>query len=108
MAKFRKGDIVLIEAVVDSDFLHEGKQRVMIGYRDIYAVVADLKMSKPTIEIGDMICLNDGSGPLSAEVLSISGEHAWVSFGDGNYATWWLNRVERVDVVDADDLAVAS
>jgi len=45
MAKFRKGDIVLIEAVVDSDFLHEGKQRVMIGYRDIYAVVADLKMS---------------------------------------------------------------
>lgn len=65
-------------------------------------------MVHPVIVLGDTLRLKDGSGPSGATVLAIADDHAWVSFGDGNYATWWLNLVERVDASEAEELAVAS
>lgn len=104
MTKFRNGDRVSIEAVVSSDYTHEGKIKVRVEpYHDIFVAMADLKMVQPVFAVGDMVQSN--KSPPAAEILAISGEHLWVSFADGNYATWWASLVERVDqepVADAE------
>lgn len=97
MTKFRNGDRVSIEAVISSGYTHEGKIKVRVEpYHDIFVMLSDLKMVQPVFAIGDLVRCPE-KGTATAEVLAISGDHLWVSFGDGNYATWWVSLVERVD-----------
>ncbi|MBZ9600708.1 hypothetical protein [Phyllobacterium chamaecytisi] len=116
MTKFRKGDVVLVQAVVASDY--HGADAVKIDiprFGETYAPLGNVKMLHPRIEVGDTVWADSGTG--TATVLAIEDDHAWVSFGDGNYATWWISKVVRVDPdpvkveelpVDPEELAVAS
>lgn len=97
MNKFRNGDRVSIEAVVSSDYTHEGKIKIRVEpYYDIFVATINLKMVQPVFAVGDMVqCPEKGTD--AAEILAVSGDHLWVSFGNGNYATWWASLVERVE-----------
>ena len=100
MHKFREGDRVSIEAVIASDFVHDGKTKVRIEpYHEIYVKVADLTMVKPTFAVGDRVTWSTHCGADSAvgDVLSIAQDHLWVDLGAGNYATVWTGKAMRVD-----------
>lgn len=105
MPKFRKGDVVSIDVVVESNPFGQGDVRVRThgGYTDIYAKASQLTMKRPMIEVGDTVrCPTNGTA--TATVLSVAEEHVWVSLGNGDYATWWVPKVERVEPEpDADE-----
>jgi hypothetical protein len=99
MGKFRKGDRVTVEAIIASEHvLDRGSIRVEFGDHmgDAFVNVASLTMKQPVIKVDDLItCFEQGTGV--ATVLAVANEHAWVDLGGGNFATWWLPKVERVD-----------
>jgi len=107
MTKFRKGDIVTIEATIASTpfNMDDGKAKVKIEFppfHDAYVDPADLTMLRPKIEIGDVVRLPLSEGPADGKsrigtVLSIASDHVWVDIGGGDFATWWLAKVQRVD-----------
>ncbi|RUV65191.1 MAG: hypothetical protein E5X35_11680 [Mesorhizobium sp.] len=97
MAKFRKGDRVSIQGVIAGDYVHEGKIKVQVEpYHDIFVEMSDVTMVRPNILVGDTVWCPE-KGHAHATVLAIGEEHLWVSFGDGNYATWWAPQVQRID-----------
>lgn len=103
MGKFRTGDLVSINLVVESlAFNNGGDIRLRMpdgGYQDYYAKVSDLAMVKPKFESGDTVTwsLPDGLKQFVGDVLSIAEDHLWISLGEGNYATVWAGSAMRVD-----------
>lgn len=94
MKSFRKGDRVLIEGEIDSDYVNDGRIRVLIEpYADVFARVSDITMKRPHIVVGDRVRKLGMHGV----VMAIGEDHLWVSLGGGDYATWWAPDVERVD-----------
>ncbi|UVC14746.1 hypothetical protein [Mesorhizobium onobrychidis] len=98
MAKFRKLDRVSIQGVINGNYIHEGKIKVRIEpYSDIFVEISDLTMVRPDIVVGDTVWRPDKS-TTHATVLATIDDHLWVSFGDGNYATWYAPQVQRLDL----------
>ncbi|MER8602837.1 hypothetical protein NKH48_03445 [Mesorhizobium sp. M1233] len=109
MAKFRKGDRVSIQGVISADYVHEGKIKVQVEpYHDIFVPQADIAMVRPDIIVGDTVWC-PGRGTKHATVLATIEDHVWVSYGDGNYATWHAPQVQRIDLdaAPAEEPAIA-
>ena len=104
MTKFRKGDVVTIEATIASTpfNMDDGKAKVKIEFppfHDAYVDPADLTMVRPSFDIGDKVTWSgiDGADSFSGHVLSIAQDHLWVDLGDGVYSTVWSGKAMRVD-----------
>jgi len=96
MNKFRKDDRVSVEGVIASDHFFNGKAKVRFEhYNEAYFDIDELKMVKPAFLVGDIVIHSDQ--PRHAEVLAIVGDHLWVSFAIGDFATWHASLVRRVD-----------
>lgn len=101
MGKFRKGDAVSIEGVIDSNHVLDGSGggtiKVRIApYHDVFVSMDAITMRRATIEVGDKVMRKD-EGP--GRVLAIAGENLWVEFNGGldGYDTWDALEVTRVD-----------
>ncbi len=101
MAKFRKGDVVTVQATIDSDYvLDGGKIKVRIEpYHDIFVLLTDMSMVQPMFEVGDVVAweTHDGADSWTGRILSISGEHLWCLLDDGSFATVWASKAQRVE-----------
>lgn len=98
--QFRKGDMVEIAGVIDSNYEIDGKLKVSIKpYHDIFVDRSEITLSRATFKIGDMVTRKD-EGP--GCVLAIAGDNLWVEFesGRGGYDTWAADEVNRVDPAD--------
>jgi|SRR6185369_13872461 len=100
MTAFRKGDVVTIQGTIDSGFVHEGKIKVRIEpYSDVYANVADIKMVRPVIEVGDSVTY-PADGYKSGEVLAIIDGWCWVMLSTGygsERVSWPMSCVNRAE-----------
>jgi hypothetical protein len=100
MSTFRKGDVVSITGTIDSEWMHDGQIKVRVEpYHDIFVPVADLKMVKPVINVGDHVAY---PGYRDGEVLAIVDGWCWVSVSLGGglgseRASWPLSCISRVD-----------
>lgn len=108
MTKFRKGDVVSIEVTVGANYIHDGKIKVMAGgYNEFYAETSSLTMVRSDIKVGDTVALKDDIlDDHRGEVLAVQYDHLWVSLGEGAFGTWWIDKVVRVDPVEAEEPAV--
>jgi hypothetical protein len=99
MAKFRKGDVVSLEVIVESHFQgNDVRLRLEAGYQDIYAKADQIRMVRPDIKVEDTIEWEVGGIINSGEVIGVADDHAWVKYGDGNFATVALKFASRVDL----------
>ncbi|TIN80738.1 hypothetical protein [Mesorhizobium sp.] len=111
MPKFRKGDAVSVEGKVDSDYVHDGKIKIRVEpYHDFFVNVADLKMVRPVIEVGDSVTY-PSEGYKVGEVLAIIDGYCWVKLAatanpfappeagtsDGLRVSWPIACINRVD-----------
>ncbi|WP_292615475.1 hypothetical protein [Mesorhizobium sp.] len=111
MTKFRKGDAVSVEGKIDSDYVLEGRIKVRVEpYHDFYANVADFKMVRPVIEVGDSVTY-PADGYKVGEVLAIIDGYCWVKLAatantfappeagisDGLRVSWPIASINRVD-----------
>lgn len=109
-AQFRKGDIVTIEATIESKLFHmdDGKAQVKIKfppYHDAYVDPALLTMLRPAFEVGDtveFVAAGRFGKLILGEVKAIDGESLWVKRHGGGLDTWEMNRVHRADPRDRD------
>jgi len=101
MSKFRKGDIVTVEATIDRDVFSSGERpciKIIIApYHDVYVDPATLTMKRPIFEIGDVVTWKVDGLVYRGHVLSIHGNHVWVDRGDGEFATVWVDKLTRVE-----------
>lgn len=99
--KFRKGDVVMIEATIASApfNMDNGDAKVKIEFppfHDAFVDPADLTMKRPNIAVGDRVrCFELAPDP--ATVLAVTDDFAWVEIGPDHYSTWRISRLERVD-----------
>lgn len=109
MTAFRKGDIVTIEATIESRpfVLDDGRSQVKIKfppYHDAYVDPAQLTMLRPAFEVGDRVewSTHDGADSWAGHILSIANDHLWVQLDDGSFSTVWASKASRVDPEAAD------
>lgn len=100
MAKFRKGDVVTIEGVVEYVSPNDGQLRVLVDHRDLYVDQDKVTMKRTLIEVGDTIKENLNLNSVYATVIAIHGEHLWVETltFPKQMASWPISIVERVDL----------
>lgn len=100
MSKFRKGDVVTIEGTIDSGFEHEGKIKIRVEpYSDVYANVADIKMVRPVINVGDSVTY-PADGYKAGTVLAIIDGWCWAMLSTGygsERVSWPISCINRVD-----------
>ncbi|ESZ60686.1 hypothetical protein NL532_24305 [Mesorhizobium sp. C120A] len=101
MTTFRKGDVVTIVGTIDSGYQTDGKIKVRIEpYSDVYANVADLKMVRPIIEVGDMVTY-PAEGYRAGKILAILNGWCWVNvengLGGSELFSWPLSCLNRAD-----------
>ena len=103
MTKFRKGDVVTIEATIASTpfNMDDGKAKVKIEFppfHDAYVDPATLTMKRPSFETGDRVrWRKPGFDQFEGEVIAIKGDHLWIDLGGGDFATVWASTAARVD-----------
>jgi hypothetical protein len=112
--KFRKGDVVTIEATIASTpfNMDDGRAKVKIEfppYCDAYVDPSQLTMARPKFEVGDKVewtVSSEGMGSaFTGHILSIANDHLWVQLDDGSFSTVWASKAMRVDpepVVEAE------
>lgn len=100
MTTFRAGDIVLIEAEIADDYVHDDATVKVVfdgnRYDAKYVKVAKLTMVRPQFEVGDRVEWGDGL-EWCGHVLSIANDHLWVDRGGGDFATVWIGKATRLD-----------
>ncbi|WP_146119559.1 hypothetical protein [Phyllobacterium phragmitis] len=68
------------------------------GYSDLYVKTDSARIVRHNIEVGDTVDLRgEILDPCRGVVLSISNDHLWVDLGGGDYGTWWIDKVSRID-----------
>lgn len=92
--QYRKGDIVTMRGTVKHD--SDGtKERLFIdvigGHETLWLAPKDITLIQPHFEVGDGVLWENGLG----EILAISGDHAWIEYGNGNYCTRMLSTIQR-------------
>lgn len=97
MTTFRKGDVCTIQVVVESVYGIGIRIRHVDSYTDIHVKPKDLTMVRPQFEVGDLVEWGSSKTLFCGEILSIAEDHAWISRGDGEYATVWLPNLRRLD-----------
>ncbi|TIL34264.1 hypothetical protein [Mesorhizobium sp.] len=100
MERFRKGDVVTIEGVIDSDYVHDGKIKIRVEpYHDFYGNVSGLKMVRPVIDVGDNVTY-PAEGYKTGKVLAIIDGYCWVKLENGyggGHVSWPISSINRVD-----------
>ncbi len=110
MIKFRKGDIVSLQAMVRHDF-KDGDEDVTIDIpgslrNDNWIKPQFVTLVQQKIEVGDKVSfnLNPNLNPTQmadairvGQVLAISNDHAWIDLGGGDYCTRLLSTLHRVE-----------
>lgn len=105
MTKFKKGDIVLVEATVDTDYIVDGnRMRLRVDYSDFFAPVDGMKMVRPVLQNGDMVW--NRNLQRFGTVQSIHGERIWVEADSDTFPTWLFGDVERIEKQSLADLSV--
>lgn len=97
--QFRKGDVVSVRGTVKYD-IDEGEDRLFVrvdgGTEDLWVKAASVTMVRQSFEVDDWVMW--GEGFLTGEcgqIVGISGEHAWIDMGSGNYATRHFGAIQR-------------
>lgn len=102
--EFRKGDVVSFLGTVKHD-ADDSKERVFIdvtGSHDtVWLKPEDITLVKARFDVGDRVCwgerLPDGAGGVNVgEIIAISGEHAWIEYGAGEYCTRRFGAIDRL------------
>ncbi|MCM0751998.1 hypothetical protein DEA98_14095 [Brucella pseudogrignonensis] len=98
MRQFRKGDIVTIECVVESQFSDDDlKLRHPNGYSEIYVEIGNVNIVRHAIKVGDRVKNTELTFIAMGIVLSVSGDRAWVECEDGTFSTWFVKHCNRVE-----------
>lgn len=96
MERFRKGDLVSIEAMVRYDQRED--EWVFLDIGSGASVNASLvTMIAPHFDVGDFVAASDGNGEDLGHVKAISDKMVWVKHPSGDYATYEANMVRRLD-----------
>lgn len=91
---YRKGDIVSVLATVKHD-ADDSKERLFLdvngSHETLWLKPHEVTLVAPNFQVGDGVIWEDGLG----EILAISGDHAWIEYGNGNYCTRMLGSIKR-------------
>jgi len=100
--QFRKGDIVTIECVVESQFTDtEMRVRPVDDHSDIYVKIDQVKVVRQAIEVGDFVRNTETSTYNKGTVHAVHDGLAWVELTSGSYNTWDINYCRRLEPVEA-------
>nr|DAE48925.1 MAG TPA: RapA N-terminal Tudor like domain 1 [Caudoviricetes sp.] len=98
MRQFRKGDIVTIECVVESQFADDNlRVRPVEASTDIYVTHDQVKIVRQVLKAGDRVTNTELPGIAIGTVLSIAGDRAWVECDDGIFTTWFIRNCCRAE-----------
>jgi len=101
--QFRKGDIVTIECVVESQFSDDDlKLRHPNGYSEIYVEIGNVNIIRHAIQVGDRVKNTHLLDIEVGHVLSIAGNRAWIECDGGVFTTWFINHCKRVEPLEAE------
>ncbi|MGW6779000.1 hypothetical protein ACWF50_13265 [Brucella pseudogrignonensis] len=98
MTRFRKGDVVSIECVVQYQY-SETELSILQpnGYSAILIDTDKVTLVRNDIQVGDLIKNSSVPGEPEGRVLAIQGDYAWLETSCGDYSTWKITRCERVE-----------
>ena len=101
MAKFRKGDVVTVEGVVESAYDGMKLKIVLPDYQSLYVDRDQVTMRQENIEVGDEVQQYDKNDFLmegcTGKVIAVHCEELWVLSKNGRASTMWVRRVARID-----------
>jgi len=102
-AKFRRGDRVSVEGVVDYVFDADSplQIKVKVDHHDIYTSDEKLTMVRPDLKVGDRVsrAAAIGGKVIHATIVAENGDRLWVDVEGGHMDTWLRSEVQRVDPV---------
>lgn len=99
MTKFRKGDVVSIECVVQYQY-SETELSILQpnGYSAILIDTDKVTLVRNEIQVGDLIKNAGTPGEPMGRVLAIQGDYAWIETDNNIMATWALSICRRADI----------
>lgn len=103
MPIFRKGDIVTIEATIDSNVFLGGDGSMpsvkvrFPPYHDAYVDPALLTMKLPDLREGDRVSLTADGTHEEGKVMAAVADSVWVMLDSGDFRTWPRSQVARID-----------
>ncbi len=107
--ELRKGDKVSVTGTVK--YTPDKNERVFVviegAHQELWCAQSAVKMVQAAFEVGDRVCWGDTS-PFVGEIIAVSGEHAWIDWGDGNYCTRTFGSITRLPEVPDETLALAN
>ncbi len=98
MTKFRKGDVVSIECVVQYQY-SETELSILQpnGFSAILIDTGKVTLVRNDIQVGDLIKNVSVPGEPEGRVLALQDDYAWIEISCRDYSTWKITHCERVE-----------
>lgn len=100
MPKIRKGDRISVEGVVRyaPGGLYVTLETEIGNDIMVKADEPSLRLVRAQIEVGDRVSFAEvGEERIVGSVLAVADDRAWVHLDNGEFATWWVRKIMRVD-----------
>lgn len=97
--KLRKGDKVSVTGIVKYEPASDDRVFIRIdgSYEDLWVKPDLVKLVQAQFDVGDRVGFDiNGAVHVEGEILSTSGEHAWIEYSTGEYCTRHFGSIERL------------
>lgn len=92
--KFRKGDVVLVEATIISGYCVDDRIQIKIApYHECFVAIGALTMRRAMFEVGDRVSCDGDTGTVKA----VDYDDLWVRCDGGDYSTWGMAATQRLN-----------
>ncbi len=96
--ELRKGDKVSVTGTVK--YTPTKGERVFVkiegSHEELWCSPDAVKLVQAKFDIGDRVGFDYGPSTMDGEILAVSGEHAWIDLGTGEYCTRHFGSITRL------------